>query len=436
MEVHGSSGTTSPFFDNACKGSSKVSLSDSLWFIMQRIGCLNGDVTMSSKKCDVTDVTLKDDEDDAIVKEEVELIAPYGKDANDIEKVITVTKTSNEAISSLFFSCFHCSDVNVTQKIETPIIPVIKEQPKEVVKLQQQQQQDTHKWNFFLNKYFTPKDLKLPFEVIEINQAEFLERSSISELTMRSSHITSIKPASNNRIMAYYAIGQNHKHVTNKSNRKCYFTGKYISQGTPFYAGTLKQGYKTLVVFCLPESFGLSLDLKSRNTNTTSDTTVPIHSHSSCDEDITYSQTFSDTNSFESAADTSYNEQLLEIMPPPCHNFLKTLQFKFPELIKTLPQSLIYDAEKWSIYNTFCFFSGLPILIGELHYRLKGNRQINLSHEILEIVLGKDSASLVRLPTTAVFDYLKVNYRQQCHKICQHDRLFQRCSWELVLPEV
>ena len=40
-------------------------------------------------------------------------------------------------------------------------------------------------------------------------------------------------------------------------NRRCYFTGDAVPRGAPFYAGSVRQGPRTLVVFCLPAALGL-----------------------------------------------------------------------------------------------------------------------------------------------------------------------------------
>lgn len=85
--------------------------------------------------------------------------------------------------------------------------------------------------------------------------------SEVSELTMRShaerySHIYS----SNNRRMAYYAVGQTAANEMNGKNgggnRRCYFTGVGIGYGDVFYAGSVMQGPRlvflldNLIVLC------------------------------------------------------------------------------------------------------------------------------------------------------------------------------------------
>lgn len=135
-----------------------------------------------------------------------------------------------------------------------------------------------------------------------------------------------------------------------------------------------------------------------------------------------------------------YYDELLEQLPNPCNNLLQNLKETYPEAFQTLPSSIQTNIESWSIYNKFCYFSGLPICPGDLYYKYNIEKKkkcsdILLSHEIMEVVLGKDSADLVRLPNTAVFDYLKMNYK---HQFCQleDELVFERYAWEVVLPEV
>eukprot|EP00549_Striatella_unipunctata_P010506 CAMPEP_0118713526 /NCGR_PEP_ID=MMETSP0800-20121206/25578_1 /TAXON_ID=210618 ORGANISM="Striatella unipunctata, Strain CCMP2910" /NCGR_SAMPLE_ID=MMETSP0800 /ASSEMBLY_ACC=CAM_ASM_000638 /LENGTH=73 /DNA_ID=CAMNT_0006619013 /DNA_START=36 /DNA_END=254 /DNA_ORIENTATION=+ len=71
---------------------------------------------------------------------------------------------------------------------------------------------------------------------------------------MRSSHAEATTRLAETRRMAYYAVG---KHHGKGGNRRCYFTGKLILSGVPFYAGSVQQGLRTLVVFCLPSSLDL-----------------------------------------------------------------------------------------------------------------------------------------------------------------------------------
>lgn len=103
----------------------------------------------------------------------------------------------------------------------------------------------------------------LPFR--ELSVPTEIERS-VSELTMRShGALEKGRYASDSRRMAYYAVGRNNptnSDADNKSggNRRCYFTGDAIPYGAPFFAGSVQQGPRTLVVFCLPSALGLPKD--------------------------------------------------------------------------------------------------------------------------------------------------------------------------------
>jgi len=88
----------------------------------------------------------------------------------------------------------------------------------------------------------------------------------------------------------------------------------------------------------------------------------------------------------------------------------------------------------------FCFFSGLPIAEGEMHYRVKSSvtvyppssslhqqqesEEIALSHEVMEAVNGEVSAEILKLPNQNLFDYLKRQYSQQSSKLS--DEVFVR----------
>ena len=96
---------------------------------------------------------------------------------------------------------------------------------------------------------------KAPLELLEVRSEDAYElERSISELTMRSSYGggESLANIPDNRRMAYYAVGKNHRQSGRGGNRRCYFSGKLILGGAPFYAGAVQQGLRTLVVFCLP----------------------------------------------------------------------------------------------------------------------------------------------------------------------------------------
>jgi hypothetical protein len=133
--------------------------------------------------------------------------------------------------------------------------------------------QDLVPINSSKNKKKLPFDRKkavdrMPVETLDVSveEAAALERS-ISELTMRSSYATAIGNSKadlvfkavpeKSRRMAYYAVGKHHRQAGRGGNRRCYFTGKLILGGAPFYAGSVQQGLRTLVVFCLPSALGL-----------------------------------------------------------------------------------------------------------------------------------------------------------------------------------
>lgn len=97
----------------------------------------------------------------------------------------------------------------------------------------------------------------------------------------------------------------------------------------------------------------------------------------------------------------------------------------------------------------FCYFSGLPIAEGEMHYRVKsdvvifpakeGNdpnavKEISLSQDVMEAVNGEESAEILRLPNQKTFDYLRRQYAQQSVKL--NKEVFDRKCWEMVMPEI
>ena len=67
---------------------------------------------------------------------------------------------------------------------------------------------------------------------------------------MRSSYAEATAKISDQRRTAYYAVGRCHLNSGRGGNRRCYFYGKLILGGAPFYAGTVQKGLRTLVVFC------------------------------------------------------------------------------------------------------------------------------------------------------------------------------------------
>ena len=209
----------------------------------------------------------------------------------------------------------------------------------------------------------------LPFK--EVSVPTEIERS-VSELTMRSHGAFELhRYTSDSRRMAYYAVGRAAANMddtnnNNKSggNRRCYFTGRPIPYGIPYYAGSVQQGPRTLVVFCLPSA----LDLK----------------------------TFDNHH----LASTAERERYLESLPKPDANLLGELSRRYRDPFETLPMQ-VRSPHCWRLFVKFCFFSGLPIAEGEMHYRVKGSvatftltpgqmllqqqgEEIALSHDVME----------------------------------------------------
>ena len=209
----------------------------------------------------------------------------------------------------------------------------------------------------------------LPFK--EVSVPTEIERS-VSELTMRSHGAFELhRYTSDSRRMAYYAVGRAAANMddtnnNNKSggNRRCYFTGRPIPYGMPYSAGSVQQGPRTLVVFCLPSA----LDLK----------------------------TFDNHH----LASTAERERYLESLPKPDANLLGELSRRYRDPFETLPMQ-VRSPHCWRLFVKFCFFSGLPIAEGEMHYRVKGSvatftltpvqmllqqqgEEIALSHDVME----------------------------------------------------
>lgn len=249
----------------------------------------------------------------------------------------------------------------------------------------------------------------LGFDFIELPPQD-MERS-VSELTMRSigAHARDSRPADSRR-MAYYAVGRAGDGKSS-GNRRCYFTGTAIPYATPFYAGCVQQGPRTLVVFCLPSALGLP--------------TMPANAQSKEDR-----------------------ERYLQSLPNPDAQLLREMKKRYSEPFDTLP-SQVRSPVCWQLFVKFCFFSGLPIAEGEMHYRVKSTvnviavhpadsnsipDEISLSHEVMEAVNGKVSAEILRLPNQKTFDYIRTQYSQQSAKL--NAEVFDRKSWEMVMPEV
>jgi hypothetical protein len=295
-----------------------------------------------------------------------------------------------------------------------------------------------------------------PVKNLEV-QLQLAERS-ISELTMRSSYGEATAKLAEQRRMAYYAVGKHHGR--SGGNRRCYFSGKLILGGAPFYAGSVQQGLRTLVVFCLPSALGLplpegqSLDL-NRQTSYQSIASVTTKESSmgfAAKPRSLVRRTRSASGSRLSSLDDlslSYEEEqddirsvdreyLLRVLPAPSQDLLDNMADRYPEQFETLPVQ-VRSPHCWRLFVKFCFFSGLPIAEGELHYKLQDQvaeqygEEIILSHEVMEAVNGT-SAEILRLPNQKTFRYLQKHYTQQCGKL--NGEVFKRESWELILPEV
>ena len=205
----------------------------------------------------------------------------------------------------------------------------------------------------------------------EVSVPKEIERS-VSELTMRSHGAFELhRYTSDSRRMAYYAVGRaaaimddNNNNNKSGGNRRCYFTGRPIPYGIPYYAGSVQQGPRTLVVFCLPSA----LDLK----------------------------TFDNHH----LASTAERERYLESLLNSDANLLGEMSRRYREQFETLPTQ-VRSPHCWRLFVKFCFFSGLPIAEGEMHYRVKGSvatftltpvqmllqqqgEEIALSHDVME----------------------------------------------------
>lgn len=310
-----------------------------------------------------------------------------------------------------------------------------------------------------------------PLKTLEVKPKE-LERS-ISELTMRSSYGEATAKLAEHRRMAYYAVGK--YHGRSGGNRRCYFSGKLILGGAPFYAGSVQQGLRTLVVFCLPSALGLPLvddDQQAPSSLKRQGSLTSISSARSKESSVGFSaQPRSSIRRLRSAAtrtrasvsgtatasrlsslddmSLSYEEEeddnahldreyLLRVLPAPGQDLLDNMADRYPEQFETLPLQ-VRSPHCWCLFVKFCFFSGLPIAEGEMHYKVQDavaeqyGEEIILSHEVMEAVNGA-SAEILRLPNQKTFRYLQKHYTQQCGKLSEE--VFKRSNWEVVLPEV
>jgi hypothetical protein len=318
-----------------------------------------------------------------------------------------------------------------------------------------------------------------PVKTLEVKPKE-LERS-ISELTMKSSYGEATAKLAEHRRMAYYAVGK--YHGRSGGNRRCYFTGKLILGGAPFYAGSVQQGLRTLVVFCLPSALGLPLtddsdappsasknktasclkrsasytsigSTRSKESTSVGFTAQPrssirrLRSMATGTKSASGTATASRLSSLDDMS-LSYEEEedinahldreyLLRVLPAPSQDLLDNMADRYPEQFETLPLQ-VRSPHCWHLYVKFCFFSGLPIAEGEMHYKLNDavaeqfGEEIILSHEVMEAVNGA-SAEILRLPNQKTFRYLQKHYTQQCGKL--NEQVFMRNNWEVVLPEV
>lgn len=132
-------------------------------------------------------------------------------------------------------------------------------------------------------------------------------------------------------------------------------------------------------------------------------------------------------------------DYLLSVLPDASEALIKKMSQMYPEQFETLPVQ-VRDPKKWKLYVKFCFFSGLPIADGEMHYKVRDEvadqvygEEIVLSHEVMEAVNG-ESAEILTLPNQKAFRYLRKHYTQQCSKL--DEIVFRRNCWERVAPEV
>jgi len=320
----------------------------------------------------------------------------------------------------------------------------------------------------------------VPLKSLELNcqKAVELERC-ISELTMRSSYGEATAKIAESRRMAYYAVGRHHRQSGRGGNRRCYFTGKLILGGAPFYAGSVQQGLRTLVVFCLPSAVGLPKEVQANGSSSSRAPTIAslgsgrkstlsnrhdgnasvshslgVNGNSRSVAGASLSRKNSKGSRLSSMDDATSlgcsveeeldpnweldREYLLRVLPEPKQELLDEMAIRYPTQFETLPVQ-VRSPHCWNLFVKFCFFSGLPIAEGEMHYKVRENiadrygEEINLSHEVMEAVNG-DSAEILRLPNLKTFRYLRKHYHQQSAKL--PDTCFQRQAWEMVRPEV
>ncbi|GKY99105.1 hypothetical protein MPSEU_000866000 [Mayamaea pseudoterrestris] len=301
-----------------------------------------------------------------------------------------------------------------------------------------------------------------------------LERN-ISELTLPSSHVsTGSKTMPDHRRMAFYAVGAKQPKGGPGDSRGCYFSGKPIFAGTPFYAGCLRQNMRTMVVFCLPSALGLPAKTSTCSSNSIGSTVgVASDNIDVCDAIYKYktkkkktsrrywsgSSSTASTSQMSTSPLTSYDDlssksldggvdssspsgqELLRQLPLPDRHLLDQMQILYPNQFITLPLE-IRDVRVWKLYMRFCFFSGLPIAENEVYYKLREDinflvrgKQVLLSRDVMEAAHGNTATSLMHhQPNQQTFRYLEKNYSLQCSKL--DESVFQRSSWERVAPSV
>ena len=107
------------------------------------------------------------------------------------------------------------------------------------------------------------------------------------------------------------------------------------------------------------------------------------------------------------AADEAFDrERYLELLPEPDASLLEEMSRRYPAPFDTLPVQ-VRSPHCWRLFVKFCFFSGLPIAEGEMHYRARRSakttafppdegEEIALSHEVMEGEFGFFRVALSR----------------------------------------
>lgn len=227
----------------------------------------------------------------------------------------------------------------------------------------------------------------------------------------------------------------------------------------PFYAGTVQQGLRTLVVFCLPSAIGLPTSANVDAVKKEMEAAALRHVESLHKRENSGLTSFITEETNPDPNEAIPPEILLEALPEPNEAILKAISDAYHEQYSTLPAQ-VQNPSSWHLYEKFCHFSGLPIASGEVHYRvrpdvlvkgklanklesrfdksdkaqLSPSDDIILSHEVMLACNGEESSEIVRLPNTRCFRYLKRHYPHQCEILAS--AVFHRSSWEMAKPEV